>query len=91
MNSHGMTLTGIAKNLGISTGTICNVLKCFTQTGEVDIKKCPKHDQKLDRYHEIYIMNLILESPSLQLKEITSKVQQITSIKVSTRQAACLF
>ena len=80
----GLTLTDIAKNLGISTGTVCNVLKRFTQTGDVHVKKHPKRDRKLDRYHEIYIINLILDSPSLQLKEITSKVLQITGTSVSS-------
>ena len=80
----GLTLTDIAKDLGISAGTVCNVLKRFTQTGEVHVKKHPKRDRKLDRYHEIYIINLILDSPSLQLKEIISKVLQITGTNVSS-------
>ena len=65
----------IASNLNISVGTAYNIFKLFETTGEVDHKSQPKREHKLDSHHEIYIIGMILDSPTLQLSEIASKVQ----------------
>jgi len=80
----GLKFIDIAENLWISAGTAYNIVKRLQLTGDVGVKKHPKKDKKLDQYHEIYIINLILDSPSLQLKEISSEVSQITGTTVSS-------
>ena len=62
----------IAQKLNISVGTAHNIFKLFQATGEVDHKQQPKHEHKLDNHHEIYIIGLILQSPTLKLSELKS-------------------
>ena len=51
-------------------GTAYNNFKLFEATGEVDHKSQPK----LDSHHELYLIGMILDCPTLQLLEIASKV-----------------
>ena len=74
----------IASNLNISVGTAHNIFKLFEATGEVDHKPQPKRERKLDSHHEIYIIGMILDSPTLQLSEIASKVEEMSGTVVST-------
>ena len=41
----GLKFIDIAKNLGISAGTACNIVKSFQLTGDVGVKKHPKKDR----------------------------------------------
>ena len=74
----------IASNLNISVGTAYNIFKLFEATGEVDHKPQPKRERELDSHHEIYIVGMILDSPTLQLSEIASKVEEMSGTVVST-------
>ena len=49
----------IARNLNIAVGTAYNIFKLFQDTGEVDHKKPPKREHKLDSHHELYILGFI--------------------------------
>ena len=73
----------IASNLSISVGT-AYIFKLFEATGEVDHKSQPKRERKLDNHHELYIIGMILDCPTLQLPEIASKVEEISGTVVST-------
>lgn len=79
------TFKQIAQNLSISTATASNIFRLFQATGEVDPKSPSKRDavRKLDDHHELYIIGLIFECPTLQLQEIACKVQEITGTEVS--------
>ena len=72
----------IAHNLNISIGTVCNILKQFEQDGNVDSKHPRKQPEKckLDNHH---VIGLILDNPSLYLREICSKAKETTNTEVS--------
>ena len=74
----------IARNLNISLGTAYNIFKLFKATGEVDHKKPPPRERKLDRHHELYIIGFILHFPTLQLSELVDKVKEISGTTTST-------
>lgn len=74
----------IAKNLNISVGTAYNIFKLFETTGEVDHKKLPQRECKLDSHHELYIIGFILHFPTLQLSELVDRVEEISGTRVST-------
>lgn len=74
----------IAENLSISVGTVHNVWQLFQDTGEVDPRKRPKSEHKLDNYHSLYIIGLIAAYPALKLSEITKYVEEISGSVVST-------
>lgn len=74
----------IAENLCISVGTVHNILKLFENTGEVDPKKHPEQDHKLDGHHANYIIGLITAYPSLHLSELAEVVENISGTRVST-------
>ena len=59
----------IARNLNIAVGTAYNIFKLFQDTGEVNHKKPPKREHKLDSHHELYILGFVFHYPSLQLSE----------------------
>ena len=77
-------ISKIASNLSISVCTAYNIFKLFEATGAVDHKPQSKREKKLDSHHEIYIIGMILDCPTLQLSEIASKVQEISGTVVST-------
>ena len=75
----------IARNLNISLGTAHNIWERFVQTGEVDANKQPLREdlRKLDEYHELLIVGLILEKPHLYLREIRQYLFNATGVEVS--------
>ena len=75
----------IATNLGVSLGTVANILNLFERTGSVDPKVRQARDtcRKLDDCHEVYILGLIYNNPALQLHEICNKIEEATSVIVS--------
>ncbi len=75
----------IAKNLGVSVGTVYNVCKVFEQTGCVDASKPDRlNTRALSPYNEQIIIGLLLENPCLYLGEICQKIEHIAGVKVST-------
>lgn len=66
-------------------GTAYNIFKLFETTGEVDHRKPPPRPQKrkLDNHHELYIIGLILDCPTLQLSELVDKVEEISGTHVA--------
>ncbi len=69
----------IARNLNAY-----NIFKLFETTGEVDHKKLPQRERKLDSHHELYIIGFVLHFPALQLSELVDKVEEISGTHVST-------
>ena len=60
----GLTFKNIASNLSISIGTVHNIYKLFEETGEVHPKKPRKRPgkAKLDSYHQLFIIGIVLET-----------------------------
>ena len=83
----GMDLTHrcIARNLSISIGTVHNVLKLFEETGEVSPKQLPEREdmRKIDNSGELFILDLLIENPSLYLGEICQKIDAMFSVYVT--------
>jgi transposase len=81
----GLSFRSIAQRLNIAVGTVYNTYKLFESTGNVDAKNVRRRPEKckLDHYHQLYIVGIVLENPSMYLSEICSEVQQVTDTEVS--------
>ena len=80
-----LTFKNIASNLSISIGTVHNIFKLFEQTGEVDPKKSRGRPEqvKLDSYHQLFIIGIVLENPTMYLGEVCHLVQEVTATEIS--------
>lgn len=85
----GMSFRSIAQRLQIGVGTAHRLFKRFEERGDVDpLKRSKRPDnRKLDNLHELYILGLVLQNPSLYLNEICQRIQEATSVTVS---ASCV-
>ena len=81
----GLSFRDIATRLQIGLGTAHRLYTKFEETGEVaPIKPGPRSDlHKLDDYHELYIIGLLVENPGLYLREICLNIHTATGITVS--------
>lgn len=82
----GLSFRGIAFRLQIGLGTTYRIYKRFVCTGELSARKRSSRPQcrKLDEYHELYIIGILMENPSLYLSEIICQmVYTATGIKIS--------
>ena len=75
----------IAFRLNISVGTAYNTFKLFEKTGNVDAKQQRKRPEKykLDNYHQLYVISLVLENPTLDLCEICTALKDVTGTVVA--------
>ena len=81
-----LTFERIGQNLGIATSTAHRVYALFEQTGTVDPRShstLREELRSLSTHEEIYVVGLILNSPSLYLKEVCRDVGEIFHISVS--------
>ena len=72
----------------IGLGTVGKILKQFKVTGDIgpsSESQCQerRHVHFLDDTHELFIIGLVLEQPTSQVKEICSKIENATFVKVS--------
>lgn len=74
----------IAERLCISVGTAYNIFQLFQRTGSVDVKPSGKRPDlcKLDEHHQLYIITIVLENPTLYLGEICTAIKDVTSTVV---------
>ena len=81
----GLSFRHIASRLNISVGTVFNIFKIFEQTGSVDPKKARNRPEccKLDGHHQLYIIGLVLDNPSMYLGEICSEIKHTTGVEVT--------
>ena len=83
--SKQQTFLEIAKSLEIAPSTAHRIFTEFVEKGDVDPKgkRGPKpYLKKLDNYMEMFIIGLILETPSLYLKELCKKVEEVSGESV---------
>ena len=71
-NRYELSYRKIATNLNISLGTAHNFFRLFYDTGDVTPKKQPvrKVKRMLNHTDEIFVIGLIIESPSSYLSEL---------------------
>ena len=80
-----LTFRQVSKNLQISYSTACRVFARFKETGDVlhILRKKRPELRSLDDHHELLILGLIIEKPSLYLKELCYEIYQATGVSVS--------
>ena len=80
----GMTFRDIANRLQIGLGSAHRLYRRFEMG---DFKKAERssrcHTRKLDEFHELYIIGLLMENPGLYLDEIKLKIKEAMRVTVS--------
>ena len=81
------SIDNVATSLGVSVATIHRVEKLFDNTGDVQKREYPSDHghtlRKLTEYEQIFIIELVLNKPSIYLHEIQQDLNG-TSVKIST-------
>ena len=74
----------ISERLCISVETAYNTLQLFQRTGSVDAKPQSIRPDlcKLDDYHQLYIISIVLDNPTLYLGEICDAIKDVTGTVV---------
>ena len=80
----GLPFRDVAARLGIATSTAHRIFQRFQESGEVAPKQPCRNDARiLDDHHELFILGILMENPSLYLREICQCMFQATGVKVS--------
>lgn len=82
----GLSYRNIARRLQIGLGSAHRLHKRFIRTGDFStrgVRSDRPERRSLDEHHELYILGLLMDNPGLYLREICSKVYNITRIRVS--------
>ena len=79
------TFEQIGKRLQIAPSTAHRIFSRFRETGNVAALKQPLREdtRKLDGHHELFILAMIHENPSLYLREICQAIFEATGVMVS--------
>ena len=85
----GLTYEEIAINLCVDVSTVWRTVKRFESEGNVEAKK-NKGYHKLSEVEEYAILEAVVETPSIYLKEICMKIQSITGTVVA-ESTVCRF
>ena len=77
--------TKIAKNLNISLSTAHRIYKQFESTGSVKARVSVgrKEDRLLSESEEALLLGIVMENPSLYLREMQSQIKDLLEISVS--------
>lgn len=81
------TFRQISRNLSISIGTAYNHFQLFKDTGDVHALSCRTRrstSRVVTNHEELIIVGLLLDDPSLYLREVNQKLKQSTGIDVSS-------
>ena len=80
-----LSLSRIARNFGLSVGTVHNILKHFTLTGEVAAKAQGTRlgSRKLSASEELFVISLVLDRPYIYLQEVCDEVSAEIGVLVS--------
>ena len=75
----------IAENLSIAPSTARAIFKMFEETGDVVAKTQPKREDTrcLDTHHEVFVIALVMECPSMYLHEMCKAIEVATRVCVS--------
>ena len=74
----------IAKNLNVALGTVHHINKLFKRTGDVMPKKMPERIESriLSHSDELFIIGVIIESPSYYLSELCGAIKDVCGKQV---------
>ena len=80
----------IAENLNVGLGTVYHINRLFLKTGDVLAKPAPQRIalRTLNHSDELFIMGLIIDSPSLYLSELCHAVEDVCG-KCISPSAVC--
>ena len=80
----------IAKNLNVALGTVYHINRLFLDTGDVLAKPAPQRRalRTLNHSDELFIIGLIIDSPSLYLSELCHAVEDVCG-KCISPSAVC--
>ena len=81
-----LSLKEISANLSISISTVCRVCALFQRTGGVEVSNRQKRRydlRRLDEQSELFVVGLVIDSPTLYLAEICKKVHDVYNVSVS--------
>ena len=75
----------IAWNLNVSLSTVHNLIQKFYQTGEVCsvTRKRRPETRKLSDQEELYVIDFVLDNPSVYLGEVCGKLEEVYRVVVS--------
>lgn len=82
----------VALNLSVDESTVRRTVRRFETTGTVDKKAYPseKSFRKITKSAEFFILHLVMDRPSIYLRELRSELQIQLGIDV-TESAICVF
>ena len=88
-----MSFRDIAEQLHIGLGTAYRMYSRFVRTGEFEPRQRREmpDSRKLDEYHELFIIVLLMENPGLYLVEICRVIYESTALSVSGSTVCRLF
>ena len=82
----GMELSyrSIAANLNVAVGTVHHIYRRFIETGDVLPKKVQRTElRSLNHFDELFVIGLIIDSPSQYLSELCHAIEDVCGKQVS--------
>ena len=75
-----MQFRDIARRLQIASSTAHRIFKRFEEGGDVSPAKQPSrlHARKLDDHHELFIIAIVIENPSVYLREVCTLIKEVS-------------
>ena len=86
----GLSYQQIASNLNVHTSTVWRTVKRFEEEGRIDKRK-NEGPRKLTESEEFAIMEIVLEKPSVYLREIVRHIQDQTGTIVHESTICCVL
>ena len=86
----GFIYKRIASNLNVDVATVWRAVKRFHDQGSVEGKEHSGTSHKIGDHEQLIIIESVIENPSIYLREIKRKVEDITS-KVVSESAICRY
>lgn len=73
----------LAKRFRVSLNVVTRLIKQYRETGELEAKKPPGRERKLNQSHHALVASLVSNQPDITLGELCREVEKQTKIKVS--------
>ena len=82
-----LPLVKIAQNLNVGVSTVYRIYRLFEESGTVDPLSPQKRldCRRLDLRSELYVVGVILESPSMYLGELCIEIMHVFGIEISPK------
>ena len=81
----GYSYKSIATNLGVDIATVWRIVQLFQRTGSVNKKQYNRDNlpRKVNHTVQLVVLHIVLERPSIYLREIQSQVEYLTASGVA--------